>query len=135
MVGSSDCRPGLARAFRGCDAVLIESNYEPAMLRDGPYPWALKERILGPLGHLSTGDVARYLADGLGEHCRQVVLAHLSQKNNHPEVAMLAAEEGLRRGGRGDVTLGLAGASGTDWIQVRSPQERPEGAAAQLRLF
>jgi phosphoribosyl 1,2-cyclic phosphodiesterase len=127
--------PGLVQAFHGCHAVLIESNYDPAMLRDGPYPWALKERILGPLGHLSTGDVARYLGQGLGERCQKVVLAHLSQKNNHPEVAMLAAEEGLQRGGRSEVTLELAGASGTDWIRVRSPQERPQGAAAQLRLF
>ena len=71
----------------------------------------------------------------MGEDCRQVVLAHLSQKNNHPEVAMLAAEDGLQRGGRSEVTLELAGASGTDWIRVRSPQERPQGAAAQLRLF
>ena len=72
----------------------------PAMLRDGPYPWSLKERILGPLGHLSNGDVARLLERGLGEACRRVVLAHLSRKNNHPELALLAAEEALRRAGR-----------------------------------
>jgi phosphoribosyl 1,2-cyclic phosphodiesterase len=127
--------PGLVQAFRGCQAVLLEANYDPAMLRDGPYPWALKERILGPLGHLSNGDVARYLAAGLGEQCRRVVLAHLSQKNNHPEVAMLAAEEGLARGGRSEVALEVAGAGGTDWVRVRGPGERPGAMADQLRLF
>jgi len=127
--------PRLVEAFRGCHAILLESNYDPALLRDGPYPWSLKERILGPLGHLSNGDVARYLARSLGEQCRQVVLAHLSQKNNHSELALMAAEEGLRRGGRPEVALGIASASGTDWIQVAAPRPRAAGAASQLRLF
>jgi phosphoribosyl 1,2-cyclic phosphodiesterase len=126
--------PGLVEAFRGCQAVLLESNYDPAMLRDGPYPWALKERILGPFGHISNGDVGRYLERGLGSACRQVVLAHLSQKNNHPELALAAAEEGLRRGGRGDVALTVADATGTPWITVRAPGDTGR-AAGQLRLF
>jgi phosphoribosyl 1,2-cyclic phosphodiesterase len=127
--------PRLIEAFRGCDAILLESNYDPAMLRDGPYPWALKERILGPFGHLSNGDVARYLARGLGEQCRRVVLAHLSQKNNHSELALMAAAEGLRLGGRSEVALEIASASGTDWIQIGASRARPVGGAAQLRLF
>jgi len=65
---------GLVDALRGCSAILVESNYDPALLRDGPYPWSLKERILGPLGHLSNGDVARLLERGLGEACRRIVL-------------------------------------------------------------
>jgi phosphoribosyl 1,2-cyclic phosphodiesterase len=121
----------LADAFRSCDAVLVESNYDPAMLRDGPYPWPLKERILGSHGHLSNGDVARYLSDGLGESCRTVVLAHLSRTNNHPELVRLAAEKALtsRRG----VELTLTGPEGTGWIEVtrRSAHDRP----GQLRLF
>jgi len=127
--------PGLVEAFRGCHAILIESNYDPAMLRDGPYPWALKERILGPLGHLSNGDVARYLARDLGEQCRHVVLAHLSQKNNHSELALMAAQEGLRRGARSEVSLEIASACGTDWIQVKPGRACPAGDASQLRLF
>src|SRR4030042_1122913 len=81
------------------------------MLRDGPYPWSLKERILGPFGHLSNGDVGRLLEKGLGKACRQVVLAHLSKKNNHPELALQAAEEALDRAGRraGAVVLGAPG--------------------------
>ena len=85
----------LVEALRGCDALLVESNYDPAMLRDGPYPWSLKERILGPLGHLSNGDVGRLLEQGLGPRCRKVVLAHLSRKNNHPELALMTSEEAL----------------------------------------
>jgi phosphoribosyl 1,2-cyclic phosphodiesterase len=127
--------PGVVRALRGCQALLLESNHDPAMLRDGPYPWALKERILGPLGHLSNGDVARYLERGLGEGCRQVVLAHLSQRNNHPELALLAAEEGLRRGGRRDVDLSVADAGGTGWVSVGPGRGRRSAEAGQLRLF
>jgi phosphoribosyl 1,2-cyclic phosphodiesterase len=125
---------GFVNALRECDAVLVESNYDPAMLRDGPYPWSLKERILGPFGHLSNGDAARLLEKGLGEACRQVVLAHLSRKNNHPELALLAAEEALARAGRREVRVSLADGSGTGWIAVRA--SRPRGAAeGQLRLF
>jgi phosphoribosyl 1,2-cyclic phosphodiesterase len=124
----------LVDAFRGCDALLMESNYDPDMLRDGPYPWSLKERILGPLGHLSNGDVARYLGSGLGEACRQVVLAHLSQKNNHPEVAHLCAEQALRRRGRTEVQLSFTGPEGTDWIEVSPPRLEPRGGG-QMRLF
>ena len=124
----------LVQALRGCQAIFLEANFDPAMLRDGPYPWALKERILGPFGHLSNGDVGRFLEQGMGEDCRQVVLAHLSQKNNHPELALFAAAEGLRRGGRRDVSLAVAGTEGTDWITVRPSGElRPE--EGQLRLF
>jgi phosphoribosyl 1,2-cyclic phosphodiesterase len=129
---------GLVRAFEGCHAVLLESNYDPAMLRDGPYPWALKERILGPLGHLSNGDASRYLSGGLGESCRHVILAHLSQQNNHPELAGLSAEEALARGRRRGIALTVAAAAGTDWIEVRAlgrTSARTSPGAGQLRLF
>jgi phosphoribosyl 1,2-cyclic phosphodiesterase len=125
---------GIVDALRTCDAVLIESNYDPAMLRDGPYPWSLKERILGPLGHLSNGDVARLIERGLGEACRRVVLAHLSEKNNHPDLARTAAEEALERAGRPHVRVELAAPDGTGWIPVRphGPAGPPSG---QMRLF
>lgn len=125
---------GLVAALGACDAVLVESNYDPAMLRDGPYPWSLKERILGPFGHLSNGDAARLLEKGLGEACRLVVLAHLSRRNNHPELALLAAEDALARGGRRDVRVSLAGGDGTDWLAVRAPRAA-SGRDRQLRLF
>ena len=125
----------MVEAFRPCDALLMESNYDAAMLRDGPYPWSLKERILGPLGHVSNDDVARYLGSGLGESCRTVVLAHLSQKNNHPEVARMAAEVALRRRGRTEVQLELTSPEGTGWIAVSAPRPETPGPLRQLRLF
>jgi phosphoribosyl 1,2-cyclic phosphodiesterase len=124
----------MVKAFRRCDAVLVESNYDPGMLRDGPYPWSLKERILGPSGHLSNGDVGRYLADGLGETTTTVVLAHISQKNNHPELARMTAEEALRRRGRTEVRLELCEPEGTDWIPVGLTRSEP-ARKGQLRLF
>jgi phosphoribosyl 1,2-cyclic phosphodiesterase len=128
--------PGLIQALRGCHAVLLESNYDPALLRDGPYPWSLKERILGPLGHLSNGDVGRFLERGLGPACRQVILAHLSQKNNHPELALLAAEEALRRAGRAETRVTLAAPGGTGWIGVQAGGDGADPApGGQLRLF
>jgi len=125
---------GLVEAFRACDALLLESNYDPVLLRDGPYPWSLKERILGPYGHLSNADAARLLEKGLGDGCREVVLAHLSRKNNHPELALLAAEEALSRAGRRDVRVRLAAREGTDWIAVRPTRARA-AQRTQLRLF
>jgi phosphoribosyl 1,2-cyclic phosphodiesterase len=125
----------LVEAMGGCDALLVESNYDPAMLRDGPYPWSLKERILGPLGHLANGDVGRLLEKGLGPRCRRVVLAHLSRKNNHPELALLAAEEALSRARRADVRVSLAAPEGTGWISVTAPRPAASRHEGQLRLF
>lgn len=125
----------LVEGFRDCDALLVESNYDPALLRDGPYPWALKERILSPRGHLSNGDVGRYLAEGLGPACGRVLLAHLSQKNNHPELALMAAEEALARARRGDVRVTLAAPDGSDWTSVAAPRAAATSADRQLRLF
>jgi phosphoribosyl 1,2-cyclic phosphodiesterase len=125
----------VVEAFRECDALLVESNYDPDLLRRGPYPWSLKERILGGRGHLSNTDVARFLGHGLGDACRTVVLAHLSQKNNHPDLAHLAAEQALRRKGRTEVRLELCDPEGTGWIDVRPPSEPDKAGARQLRLF
>jgi phosphoribosyl 1,2-cyclic phosphodiesterase len=126
----------LVEAFRPCDALLVESNYDPAMLRDGPYPWSLKERILSPVGHISNDDVGRFLVGGLGEACRTLVLAHISQTNNHPELVQMTAETALRRRGRTEVKLELTRADGTAWIPVVPPRvETPRVRAEQLRLF
>lgn len=123
----------LVLAFRECDAVLVESNYDPTLLRNGPYPWSLKDRIASPHGHLSNGDVGRYLSEGLGVACRALVLAHVSQNNNHPELVRMTAEQALDRRGRSEVAITITDADGTGWIEVGPPPE-PQ-AAKQLRLF
>jgi phosphoribosyl 1,2-cyclic phosphodiesterase len=125
---------GLVEAFRGCDAVLIESNYDPGLLRDGNYPWSVKARILGAWGHLSNEDIGRYLAQGLGEGCRTVVLAHLSQNNNHPELVRMTAEQALQRRGRSEVKVELTTSEGTGWLDATPPPGAPR-TARQLRLF
>jgi phosphoribosyl 1,2-cyclic phosphodiesterase len=117
----------LVEAFAPCGAILIESNYDPGLLRDGPYPWSLKERILSGSGHLSNGDTASYLRR-LGRPCRTVALAHLSRTNNHPDLALLSAHEALRQCGRTDVQVELLPPSGGAWISV-------QGASGQLSLF
>jgi len=124
----------LVEAFRPCDTVVIESNYEPALLRDGDYPWSLKERILGRHGHLSNDDVAAYIKRGLGEACRTLVLAHLSRQNNHPDLAHMSALSALRSRGRTEVRLEIADPGGMDWITV-TPAPRPARGPEQLRLF
>jgi phosphoribosyl 1,2-cyclic phosphodiesterase len=123
----------VVESFAACQAVLVESNYDPTMLRDGEYPWSLKERILGPYGHLANGDVGRYLASQLGPACRTVVLAHLSEKNNHPELALMSAETSLARAGRRDVRVTLTTRDGTGWIEVDPTPAAPRNA--QLRLW
>jgi phosphoribosyl 1,2-cyclic phosphodiesterase len=79
---------GLGGLIGTLDAVLLESNYDPDMLRDGPYPWPVKQRIAGPGGHLSNVDSAELLGAAATGRMKWACLAHLSEQNNHPAVAM-----------------------------------------------
>jgi len=81
--------------LKGCDATILESNHDINMLQVGPYPWALKQRIKSRKGHLSNDKVAEYLAQAFDGKARQVLLAHLSEKNNHPDLALLSAQRAL----------------------------------------
>ncbi len=73
--------------LEGCHAVVIESNHDPEMLKNGPYPYELKKRIASKYGHLSNADCAT-LASRLYEGgTRHIMLAHLSEENNLPELA------------------------------------------------
>ena len=78
---------GLLEVLRSLDAVLIESNYDPEMLRLGSYPPHVQQRIRGPGGHLSNAQAARLLAATDGR-LQWACLAHLSEENNHPELAV-----------------------------------------------
>jgi phosphoribosyl 1,2-cyclic phosphodiesterase len=86
----------VAQQLRGCDCMLLESNHDLDMLRDGPYPWSVKQRVLSRVGHLSNAAAAEFLEKGYDGGARYVVLAHLSQSNNLPELARIAAEWALR---------------------------------------
>ncbi len=81
--------------LKGCDGIILESNHDISMLQVGPYPWALKQRVKGKLGHLSNNDVSSYLSSGFDGRARHVILAHLSEKNNLPDLAMLSARRAL----------------------------------------
>lgn len=114
-----------------------QAGVTPPRVRDGPYPWSVKARIRVANGHLSNQETARYLAEGLGEACRAVILAHLAEKNNHSEVARFCEEAALRRGGHGAVRLEITGREGTDWVEVAvapGPLAEPRGPK-QLTLW
>jgi phosphoribosyl 1,2-cyclic phosphodiesterase len=81
--------------LKGCDAIVIESNHDIQMLKVGPYPWALKQRVMSRCGHLSNDSVAQYLKDDFDGKARHVILAHLSKNNNLPELALLSAQRAL----------------------------------------
>jgi phosphoribosyl 1,2-cyclic phosphodiesterase len=100
--------PEIVERLAGCDVLMLESNHDSLLLRDGPYPWRLKERVSGPSGHLSNSESASLIKHTVDERCRCVVLAHISEKNNTPELARASAERALRAGGRDDVELRVA---------------------------
>jgi len=85
--------------LRGCDALMIEANHDEVMLRDGPYPWHLKQRVGGRMGHLSNQEAAALLRRTVEPDCRAVVLAHLSEKNNTRVLARQAAAGALQSAG------------------------------------
>lgn len=77
----------------GKDAYLIESNHDEVMLMDGPYPRFLKERVISDKGHLSNNTTAKYLKKIIGPNTKNIILAHLSEKNNTEEKALEAMEK------------------------------------------
>jgi phosphoribosyl 1,2-cyclic phosphodiesterase len=91
--------------LRGCDALLIEMNHDPDLLREGPYPWDLKQRIASRHGHLSNEQGAALLESTLGSDTRVILLGHLSETNNQPVIALNSARLAVERLGRGDVRV------------------------------
>jgi phosphoribosyl 1,2-cyclic phosphodiesterase len=85
--------------LRDSDCLMLESNHDLEMLKVGPYPWHVKQRVMSRTGHLSNHTVSEFLSDAEGfDGCaRYVVLAHLSENNNNPDVARICAEEALGR--------------------------------------
>jgi phosphoribosyl 1,2-cyclic phosphodiesterase len=83
--------------LRACDVLIIESNHDLEMLRVGPYPWSVKQRVMSRVGHLSNESLAQFFADDYDGGASYIVLAHISQENNHPEIALRVAEEALGR--------------------------------------
>jgi phosphoribosyl 1,2-cyclic phosphodiesterase len=82
--------PHLIRAYAGVDALLLECNHDPDMLAEGPYPPRLQARVGGDFGHLNNRQAAQLLATLDHARLRHLVAAHLSEKNNRPELARRA---------------------------------------------
>ena len=72
----------------GCDAVMLESNYDPAMLAAGSYPYVLKQRISSRKGHLSNDDAGAAAVRLAEKGTELIILSHLSKENNFPELAL-----------------------------------------------
>jgi len=85
--------------LQGCDTVMLECNHDPDMLKNGPYPYELKQRIASHKGHLSNPDCARVITYLAHTGTKQAVLAHLSETNNTPLVAMHTVRQELERYG------------------------------------
>jgi phosphoribosyl 1,2-cyclic phosphodiesterase len=89
--------PANARqALRRCDLLMLESNHDTEMLRDGPYPWSVKQRVMSRVGHLSNEAAAEFLERNYDGQAAYVILAHLSESNNLPALARVSAERALR---------------------------------------
>lgn len=80
---------------RGCHCLIFESNHDLDMLKVGPYPWHVKQRVMSRHGHLSNLTTAGFLSNDYDAASQVLVLAHLSETNNHPELARLSAMDAL----------------------------------------
>jgi phosphoribosyl 1,2-cyclic phosphodiesterase len=88
--------PNAKRHLKKCDVLMLESNHDLDMLRDGPYPWSVKQRVMSRVGHLSNLAAAEFLESEYDGGAAYIVLAHLSESNNLPELARVSAEHALR---------------------------------------
>lgn len=113
--------PQAREGVRGAHTLIGEFNYDPEMLRRGPYPLQLQNRIRGERGHLSNqagGELAAWAAE---QGTERVILAHLSQENNRPGLALEAAQKALGELGLGQDDVKLIAAprgEATGWMEV-----------------
>ncbi len=87
--------PNVKSALKRIDVLLLESNHDLEMLRDGPYPWSVKQRVLSRVGHLSNDATAEFLQKDYDGGAAYIVLGHLSESNNAPELARISAERAI----------------------------------------
>jgi phosphoribosyl 1,2-cyclic phosphodiesterase len=85
--------------LRRCNLLLLESNHDLDMLKVGPYPWSVKQRVMSRVGHLSNLHVSDYLTGDLESCTANLVLGHLSEQSNHPALVRMIAAEALERRG------------------------------------
>lgn len=83
--------------LRRCHVMVLESNHDLDMLKVGPYPWSVKQRVMGRKGHLSNDLVSEFIRDDLDGEARTLILGHLSEHNNHPEIVRLVASAAIEQ--------------------------------------
>ena len=87
--------PNVKAQLKKLDLLLLESNHDLEMLREGPYPWSVKQRVLSRVGHLSNEAAAQFLETEYDGQATYVILGHLSESNNLPDLARVTAERAL----------------------------------------
>ena len=98
--------PRLLRMLGGVHCLLLEANHDEEMLRTGPYPASVRQRIAGPRGHLSNWQAARAVAELVHEELETVVLMHMSERCNRPEIAREVVGAALKaRGYQGTLQI------------------------------
>jgi phosphoribosyl 1,2-cyclic phosphodiesterase len=108
--------PHVVDSYRGCHSLLLEFNHDQQMLEDGPYPHALKRRVGGDWGHLNNDQAAALLQQIDGRTLQQVVVAHISEKNNcrqAAEAALLTALDSL------ESVVFAEQSGGFGWLELR----------------
>ena len=116
LTDAGSITPHMIDILHGVDALLLECNHDRQMLRDGPYPPGLRARVGGDFGHLSNDQAGSLLASIDHTRLQHLVLAHLSQKNNCPELAkaaVVAACEGVQE----SISI-LAQDACSDWFRI-----------------
>ena len=111
---------GMVKALDGADALVFEANHDPKMLKEGVYPAYLKARIGGKNGHLSNHDSGTALTKIINDSTRHVLLAHLSEENNRPDLALKTVASILAEAGvKDEITVEIAPAYQTsNWINL-----------------
>ncbi|WP_372861515.1 MBL fold metallo-hydrolase [Spongiibacter sp.] len=107
--------PFVREQYRDCDALLLECNHDVPLLQQGPYPPSLKRRVGGDWGHLNNSQAAELLHSVNVEHLQHVVMAHLSEQNNTPELARAAVEPILANS---EALLSADQQAGFDWLDI-----------------
>jgi hypothetical protein len=87
--------PNVKAQLKALDLLFLESNHDLEMLRDGPYPWQVKQRVLSRVGHLSNEATAEFLETSYDGQATYVILGHISESNNLPDLARVTAERAL----------------------------------------
>jgi len=121
IAGDMGCRSQLAWSrLVELDMLVIETNHDLEMLRAGPYPWSLKQRVAGRHGHLSNIEASDGLPELLSDRLRAVVLYHLSRTNNTAELAAATVGEALDRAGSAAGIVVTHQFQPTEWLEVTS---------------